>query len=313
MKEPRYRRSGFSADLLLPIFAALLVLTLVACATEPQPEEPMESALAPPAVLQHLETEHRMHSFTSAGLRLRFSVSQPGKQALSLQGYRFRLESGGEQLASGTRSLDSRTVPAGGSTHFDISVQVPLQKKAAPASSTASAGSLPYQVFVEIEAASEAETVHRLTSTISGSVPAPQLPRLSIPRVRIPQFETKIIRIEYELQFDNPNSFPVQLLPGGYTFTVDETPWDRDRLPAELTIPANEAKHVFMPMTINYLKAGRDTVNILMGAKTLDYRLTGEAQVLPVESEQRSEQRSDHGEAYRFSFDSTGTAAIIRP
>ncbi|MCF7949333.1 MAG: hypothetical protein K9M94_12165, partial [Spirochaetia bacterium] len=96
---PRARRAlGASLTLLwLPFTLLLLALVpLGGCAGRDIPEQAPAPAASVPPGLQHSGTQQQFHSFKSAGLTFRFTLTNPGPDTLQLRGYRYRLEEVGQ-------------------------------------------------------------------------------------------------------------------------------------------------------------------------------------------------------------------------
>src|SRR6056297_1819147 len=335
---PRVRRTPLTLRR-LPFALLLRTFALVlfgGCAGRDIPEQTPAPAASVPPGLQHSGTQQQFHSFKSAGLTFRFTVTNPGPDILQLRSYRYRLEevsqaSGSEValdperslLASGRQKFTSRSVSAEGSTSLEVPIQLQLDE---PVKGTQQAQTsdkpieLRYRLVVEVLAESDEDKNIQLTSEVNETLPLPQLPQIGIPEVVITQFKTHTIDIEYKVEILNPNSFPLVLSSAEYIFAVRGAVWDKGALPQGLQIPPESSRSVSNPMVFNYLKAGRKTVDTLIGGKSIDYRITGAAAALPTElpaQNRSSESTMEAGLAkpvpYSFSFELEETSALIRP
>ena len=328
----------------------LLALTLVliaGCAGRDIPEQPPVPAASLPPGLQHSGTQKQFHSFESAELTFHFTITNPGPDTLQLHSYRYRLEEIGQPtssgpepgsdsdvtldpeavlepdrspIVSGRQKLVDHRVPAGGSSSMEVPIQLPLGEPKKGPQPPDKPAELRYRLVVEARADSGVNENIQLTSEVNGTLPLPQLPQVRIPEVVIAQFKTHTIDIEYKVEISNPNSFPILLSTAEYTFSVRKAVWDKGALPQRLQIPPESSRSVSKPMLFNYLKAGRKTVDTLIGGKSIDYRITGAAAALPTElpaQNRSSESTMEAGLAkpvpYSFSFELEETSALIRP
>jgi LEA14-like dessication related protein len=292
--------------------AALLVLALtIACTTQPPPAAP-EDEFAPEGEpgLRHSGTDIVLISFHAAELSFRFRLHNPTSATLQLTQTEYELSSNSSLLDAGTHAPEAATVPPGQSLSFDIPVRIPLPAPRPGSSSVPQ--DIPYRMSLSVTAAtSVGDAPLQMNAAAEGAIDLPRLPELKITRVVIPQFETTTIRLQYEITAVNPNPFAVSLSPVDYVFSVEDTTWDSATLPRALHLPPGEERSMAVPMKVNYLQAGRHTVDILVGAKNLDYRLQGTADVHP--ARQKAGDRNTSEAGFSFSFDTAGTAAIIRP
>ncbi len=318
---------------------AIVVLLYIGCASQdiagPKRTDPL------PPRIQHVRTNHTLTSFESAELYFYFSIENPGKRPLQLHSYRYSLEHNNTTLTASDNKLEGITVAGQSSYEIEVPVTVALGSPEPASTNNETASVLPYKMQLEIMTAKNVQSsespegsgiqnseggMHQmhysLTSHTEGTLILPQLPRLSIPEVIIRQFEHRIIRIEYMVEIENANPFPIELSPAVFTFTVGSTQWDKNNLPAVPEIAAHKKKTTAIEIRMNYLEAGRETVDILIGDKTLDYRLAGDTSarlfrpVRHIESETQSENSAhinSENEFYSFSFATEGTSKIIRP
>lgn len=293
-------------------------ILFAACAGQEVPQPPPEPPTPPPRpTLQHNSTEQRVLSFETSELRFHFTIKNPARNDMQLKSYRYRLNSDGKTLATGEEGTVEISIPAGDSVTLEVPITLSSGKPVSPEAQfkekheekheekSEAGAQFPYSFHLDaLVEHSPGETV-QLTSRTEGTIPQPRLPQIHVSEVVIEQFEALIIRIEYVVEIRNYNSFPVELTTAEYTFSVGGTPWAKGEFPRQLRVSPQKSEILSFPMEINYLKAGRKTVDILIGDKTIDYRITGEGTVQPAEQPVEEE--------YRFSFNTPGSAAIIRP
>lgn len=300
--------ASIAAAVLAVMLALLLTVTLTSCAT--QPEEPLPPAPpATPPSISHSGTTISHRSFETAELLFSFHINNPSDTELELDRYSYELSSEGETVASGEKEPAAFRISGSTRASLDIPVRMPLSEPLPAQTADNSDRHTPYRLTVQADLTAKEAGIagqHSLTASAEGRLSPASLPAIRIPEVVIPQFESLIINVEYEIEISNPNTFSVTLAPMDYVFSVEETVWAEDSLSRSLMIPAEEAESFTAALKINYLEAGRHTVNILVADKILDYRLRGSAAVSPAAEDEQSE-------PYRFSFDTAGTAAIIRP
>jgi LEA14-like dessication related protein len=301
---------------ILPVAALLLagaLLGLAACSTT-APQTEAAAAVDSEPDLRHRSTSRQLLSFTAAQLRFRFTLELPAAGRIAIKEYRYRLSAGEELLASGGGPAEELELAGSGSRSFELPVRVPLspprEERSAAASSSATERTTArraYRLSLTLTGSGPAGEPRELTASAEGELPAPQLPQIRLPQVIIPQFESTTIRVHYELTLRNPNPFPITVADLDYRFTSGAQHWDTRRLEGPIRIAPQSVAQRAVDLRINYLKAGREKVDILVGAKAMEYRLRGSAAV------STGEHSGASGKAFAFSFDTQERAAIIRP
>lgn len=305
-------KSSFLYNASLMLVGLLWLLT--GCASQEIPEQAPIPKEAPPS-FEHRSTDIEVLSFETARLRAVFTLQNPGDVPLSLEQYRYTLESGVPETQQSGQEEPGLNIPAGGEESIEIKLQMPLGTPLPADADTAdekdpAGADLPFSLALEARVSAADADSRTLRASTTNSIQRPELPQVSVSEVIIRQFETRIIRLEYVVKVRNPNSFAVRYSPQPHEFLFAGKPWVEEALPGEFRLEAGEDKSFAMPLQINYMQAGRRTVDILIGDKAMEYVLTGQAEASPAEAAHAAaaEQRG-----YQFSFEHSGTAKIIRP
>lgn len=297
----------------ITIFSIAFSILFAACAGQEVPQPPPEPP-SPPArpTLRHSSTEQQVISFETSELRFHFTVKNPDSEGVQIKSYRYRMNSDGKALATGEEGSTEIFIPAGGSVTLEVPITIssgePVSPEGQPEKEFREETEEPessYSFHLDALVEHNSGRSVQLSSHTEGTISQPRLPQIQISEVIIEQFEAMIIRIEYVVEVSNYNSFPVELTTAEYTFSVGGKPWAQGEFPRQLLVSPQKSETISFPMEINYLKAGRKTVDILIGDETIDYRIAGEGMIQPAEQ--------PVAETYQFSFDTPGTAAIIRP
>ncbi len=285
----------YSAGLLL----MSLLLLCTGCASQEIPEPAPLPQTGPPT-LEHRSTEAEVVSFETAELRAEFLLRNPGGFPLRLEHYHYSLEGGLSSAPQSEHREPGLSIAPGGEKVIELNLELPLGAPQ-PADPEALQPELEFSLTLEAQVSEGSGERRLLSASAVGSIQRPELPQVSVPEVIIRQFETRIIRLEYVVEVRNPNSFAVRYTPQPHEFSFAGKPWVREALPGEFRLEAGDSRSFAMPLQINYMQAGRRTVDILIGDKSMEYVLTGQAEASPGE------------QTYSFSFERSGTAKIIRP
>ncbi|MFW6361955.1 MAG: LEA type 2 family protein [Spirochaetota bacterium] len=304
---------SISLNSLLLIIIGLFWL-LAGCASQPpvetEPEPVPESA---PPSLEHVSTVTAVTSFETVQLQAVFAVRNPGDGPLKVEHYRYTLEtvtqSSGQAARHSAQQEPGLSIPAGGEETIELTLQLPLAAPL-PAEGEETQPEVPFTLHLEANVTGGGEVNRLLEASTDGSIERPRLPRVSVPEVIIRQFETRIIRLEYIVEVQNPNSFAIRYSPQPHEFAFAGKPWAEEELPRGFRLEAGQSTRVGLPLQINYMKAGRRTVDILIGDKTMEYSISGQAEARPAET---AASQATATSAYPFSFEHRGTATIIRP
>ncbi len=280
----------------------LLMLLLSGCASRDLPLPAPAHKPAPPSI-EHLSTDISIVAFETAQLHAVYSIRNPGSVPLRINGYRYTLETGAQGARQSDQEAPGLSIPAEDQKNFELTLQLPLGKPLSADASAEGKSKLDYTLALEARVSTGSVESQVLRTSIKGRVDRPRLPKVSVPEVIIRQFETKIIRLEYIVEVYNPNPFTLHYTPQPHQFSFAGKLQAEERVPEQFRLAAGERKRVAMPLQINYLQAGRRTVDILIADKTMHYTLFGQAEARPAGGKQ----------AYRFSFQDTGSATLIRP
>lgn len=280
----------------MPLILVFLIVLFSGCASrEAAPPPPTPQASPPSLELRSAETE--VLSFETALLRVELTVYNPDNAPLRLEQYRYTLQTRPQDGRISGQKNPELNIPAGEKETIELTLQLPLGPPL-PADHPENEGSvLTYTLSVEAQVTTGSQKSRILNASSEGRLNLPRLPRIRVPEVIIRQFEAKIIRLEYMVEVHNPNPFPLHYTPQPHEFSFAGNVWAREALPGQFRLAAGESKRIGMPLQINYLKAGRRTVDILIGDKTMQYTLSGQAET----------------PSYRFSFQNSGAATLIRP
>ena len=295
------------------LMLGLLVGLLVGCTSQEIPETAPVPKAAPPS-LELRSSEIEVFSFETAELRARFLLHNPGGGPLRLEHYHYTLNSGPQGAPQSARREPGLSIAPGSDKIIELTLQLPLGTPL-PADAEDPQPELQFTLTLETQVSEDNGKDRLLRASAAGSIAPPVLPHVSVPEVIIRQFETRIIRLEYVVEVQNPNTFAVRYSPQPHEFSFAGKSWVREALPAELRLEAGGSKSIAMPLQINYMKAGRRTVDILIGDKSMEYGLNGQAEARPAEARPIAAEHAAAAEpqAYRFTFERSGTAKIIRP
>ncbi len=304
---------SISLNSLLLLIIGLFWL-LSGCASQaPIETEPKPVSEAAPPSLEHVSTVTAVTSFETANIQVVFAVRNPGDGPINVEHYRYTLETGAQGSGQAARQSAQQepglNIPAGGTETIELALQLPLGAPL-PAQAEATQPEVPFTLHLEANVTDGGKVNRLLEASTASSIELPRLPLVSVPEVIIRQFETKIIRLEYIVEVQNPYAFAIQYSPQPHEFAFAGKPWVEEALPGEFRLGAGQSTRVGLPLQINYMQAGRRTVDILIGDKTMEYSISGQAETRPADT---AASKAAETSAYPFSFEHSGTATIIRP
>lgn len=250
----------------LVLLAALLVLPGCALLEEAagvrRPEVSLEST--------------RVDRLSAEGvdLGLGFTVRNPNSVGVRLDRLDYRLDLGGQRLASGERT-EGLVIGASGSSQALLPVSLRWQELADVYRSLRGGGPADYRLEMGFWFDVPVLGAVRVPLETRGSFPRLERPRVEVAGLERTGFTADGVQLELALRLENPNDFPLRLgrfdgavgLAGAEVARVTEAP--------RLTVGAGDSEVWRVPVRVSFFEAGRALESALRGGGSVDYRLDG--------------------------------------
>lgn len=306
MKKLSEKKSPF---IHLFFYGFLLCSFFLSCTSQEKPSVPQAGPEAEPAPEPDLRIEKielTDMTFDSIGLEIFLTVSNPAPFGITPSALDYSLEVGGEPVFSGTiETIQSISEKSDLTLSLPVKIETDKIKKI---SGTAGAdGEFEYTLNTVAEILVPVTGIPiRISRSRSGSFPLPLLPEIRATKVDIKDFGARVISFELGLQVLNPNIFSVTCGKISYNFLVDEKNWVSGDSPKSYDLEPGRTQYLPVQVRFDYLQAGRKIVDVLVGDKTLDYLLLGNASA-------SFKWKNIEAGPFNFNYNTAGTAVIIRP
>lgn len=288
-------------------YGLLLGSLFLSCTSQEEPGVPEPKQEPVPEPDLHIEKiELTDMTFDSIGLEAFLRVSNPAPFGITPTSLDYSLEVGGENIFSG-RTENIQSVAEKSDLTLRLPVKIKTEKIKKITETAGTDGEFEYTLNTVAEIPMPVTGIPlRLKRSETGSFPLPLLPEIRATKVDIKDFGAKIISFELGLQVSNPNVFSLTCGNISYDFLVNEKSWISGNPPKSYDLEPGGTQYLPIQVRFDYLHAGREIVDVLVGDKTLDYLLLGNA----VASFQWENIEAG---PFHFDYDTAGTAVIIRP
>ena len=244
--------------------------------------------------------------FEGIELLCSFIVENPYPVGIDLAGYDYDLLVEGSSFVSG-REDEGLTVAAGSSS----SVQLPISftyrelRKSVASLEGRERAAYSLELGMDLNIPLSKSTM-RISKTSDGTFPVPKLPSVSIRDLVIEKFGNTTIFLKIGLLIGNPNVFEAEIGSVDYLVSVQEREWVSGSTGRSYVFEPQDRRVIYVPLELNYMEVGRTVVDVLIGGRELEYSVSGSSSI-GVKTERFEIPSSP------FSYEKTGTAAIIRP
>ncbi len=290
------------------IFAGVLFSSFILSCTSQEEAVPpkLEPAPAPEPELSIEKIELIDMSFEDIELLVDLTISNPAPFNISPSGLDYSLEVWGEPLFSG-RSEDIQSVPGKSRLSLSVPIKMDTAKIKEITETAGETGEFEYTLHTvaDIPMPLTGRPI-RVSRSHEGSFPLPRYPEIRVEKLDIKDFGSRTVSFELVIQISNPNVCTVTCGGISYDFLVDKKSWVSGNTSRHYEIPPGKTRSIPVPVHFNYLQAGRRIVDVLVGDKTIEYSLRGDASA-------SMEWKHIEAGPFNFTYATTGTAVIVRP
>ena len=245
---------------------------------------------------------------TFDGIEVMFtlSVENPYPVGITLDRYEYDFLIEGNSFVAGEQE-EGLSIAAHETSYVGLPLSFSFEELRSATASMKGKEEVPYslRVGMDIETPVAGRPL-KLSRTSEGKLPVPRVPRVSIKDVIITKFGLTEIFLEFGISVTNPNVFEVTLGSMDYSFSVNDRQWLSGETSESYLFAPEDTRTLYIPLELNYMQVGRVVVDMLMSDEELSYRIEGSSSV-GAHTERLSIPE------HPFSFDTSGSAAIIRP
>lgn len=245
-------------------------------------------------------------SFEGAELVADVRIDNPNPVGATLAGFDYELAVAGQSLVAGERDQRLR-LDAKEQAQLDVPLRVAFADVRNIVDDLLRNGDSRDQVDYDLALNLDIEVPvlgrRTVPAEISGSLPIPRVPSLSVTRLKLDSFGWRKAQATVEFAVDNPNPFGLDLERLNYDLAIDGVALLSGNEGVSASIPADSVGRVDVPIELDFDSLGRSAYRLVTGSGSFDYRLTGN--VAGVGSDNRLG-------AFDIDFDHTGAAGIQR-
>lgn len=213
-------------------------------------------------------------SFQQLDLVVDVGVDNPNPVPLRLAGFDYELRIADRPFLTGRQDQGMDIAAAARST-----VSVPLTLSYAELQRTyqslANQDSTAYGLQLGFDVALPVLGLLHLSVKYDGTVPVLRAPRVQVQRLRVRSLSLTGADLELDLQVDNPNRFGILVNSLSYRLTVSGDVWADGSRSQAVRVGGDTTQIVALPVSVNFLSAGRSVYAALSGEQSLPYKLSG--------------------------------------
>lgn len=238
----RFPRLGF--------VAVLLTVVLAGCAA-------LKESVKKPRV-DLLDVRVTDMSLTGATLAFDLDVQNPNPLGLSMQGFTYKLDLGGETLLTGT---DKQKLHVGANQTSKVTVPLSLDFNKV----YKSLASLKGKDTVKYHVSGDAKFgLFSVPYDKTGTLPLPQLPEVSLQGVRVQQLTLSGAQLALDLRVKNANRFPIRFSGLDYQLKLGDAPLLEGQSSQAFAVEPNQSGVLRLPINIGYRRMA-DLTQVLQG------------------------------------------------
>ncbi len=210
-------------------------------------------------------------SLTGATLAFDLDVRNPNPLGISMQGFTYRLDLGGETLLKGT---EDRKLHVGANRTSQVTVPLSLEfdKVYKLLASLKGKDTVQYHVSGDAKFG-----LFSVPYDKTGTLPLPQLPEVSLQGVRVQQLTMSGAQLALDLRVKNANRFPIRFSGLDYQLKLGDAPLVQGQSSQAFAVEPNQSGTLRLPINISYSRMA-DLTHALQGG-SLPVSVTGSIKI----------------------------------
>ncbi len=260
----------------LVIFGVLLTQLFIAGCQQLLPLLQQANVQKPKVKLNQV----KLTAFSLKGIDLDFEIgiANPNPFAITLAGFDYQLLIEQNSFLKGEQQKSVK-IAARGSSQIDFPLSLSFKELYKTFQSLKNADSIKYTL----------KTGLLFDLPILGKVRIPLQTTQRLPNLKIPRFGVSALKLskltftgadlQLSVEVQNPNVWSLTVQNFSYAFAVNGRQWLEGRLKRAVTMHGKQKQLIKIPIHLSFIEMGRSVYNLLANPGTLEYRLSGRADV----------------------------------
>jgi len=213
-------------------------------------------------------------SLTKVDLAIGLAVDNPNPVAIELAGFDYKLVIEGNDFIKGTKN-EPVNIEAAKEKIIFVPVSFAFADVKKLSDSLVNKDEFNYEINAVAHIKLPVLGVQKFPSSIKGTLPVPQLPRLSIKHLTVQNLSLASVTLRLSLEIENPNIFGLDFSHIDYNLSVDGKQWLRSSLTQPIRLKSKDRTTLDIPLQLNLLQMGETLYQSLDQARPLPYKLKG--------------------------------------
>ncbi|WP_221794936.1 LEA type 2 family protein [Oceanobacter mangrovi] len=213
-------------------------------------------------------------SLDDVTLKVKLAINNPNAIAIPMSGLAMKLLVSGNQLAAVEQPDSSLTLKANGETLTELPVTFRFadlyQVYQASKGQNEVAYAIDADVFTDLPVAGRVS----LPANYQGSLPIPQMPKLSLQTVNLEDIGWSGATLRLKLNIDNPNSFGIKVNGLDYNVGAGSNQLASGALGA-VDLQANKTALLDLPLKLSFSELGKSVMSLLTSSTATEISFSG--------------------------------------
>lgn len=213
-----------------------------------------------------------------ASLELDLSVKNPNAYAIQLGALDYALQLQGAKVLTGQQNQGQK-LAANASQGLVLPLELEFAELARLVTGLSQLQVLDYAVDGGMMVDVPLLGPKRLPFSVSGDLPIPRPPSLSLEGVRQQRLSFNGADLVVSLLLNNPNAFDLQIEGLDYALALNNQPVTQGKLPSKVVMAAGSQSRLDVPVSVSFGRSALALYEILQRGGQMDYRLELDSQI----------------------------------
>lgn len=219
----------------------------------------------------------RVSDFNFEEIELTYDIKVDNPNALSVQmlAYDYNLDINESSLISGDQKKEL-AIEASGSSTFKVPMQLNFAEVYRSIQSLKDSDEASYSFLSNLTFDLPVLGQTKVPVSKNGSIPLLKTPKISLEDFEVTGLSFSNADINLQLQFDNPNSFGIDVNALNYDLMINGDQWADGTALKGTTIKEKGVTMLNIPLSLNISEMGISAYRLLTGGETFEYQIKGD-------------------------------------
>jgi LEA14-like dessication related protein len=219
----------------------------------------------------------RVSDFNFEEIELTYDIKVDNPNALSVQmlAYDYNLDINESSLISGDQKKEL-AIEASGASTFEVPMQLNFAEVYRSVQSLKDSDVASYSFLSNLTFDLPVLGQTKVPVSKNGSIPLLKTPKISLEDFEVTGLSFSSADINLQLQFDNPNSFGIDVNALNYDLMINGDQWADGTALKGTTIKEKGVTMLNIPLSLNISEMGISAYRLLTGGETFEYQIKGD-------------------------------------